>query len=85
MSTEGEKQIGFKLNISQVLQAIMIFGIIGLWTRFSKLEENTTISIAERQGLKEDITELKDEVRFLRTLLYTSMKVKEDIENGHTD
>lgn len=56
---------------NKVTQAILIAGIIGLFVQFQDVKEATQISKAERTNFKEDIKELKEEVRSLRLIIYS--------------
>lgn len=77
MNEQEENKLGqavFKLNVSQVLQGVMIAGIIGIFVQFQDLKDTASVSLSERKALKEDIEELKNEVRFLRNIIYSSMR-----------
>jgi len=56
--------------IGKILQAVIIAGIIGLFVQFQEVKEATNISKSERDNFKEDIMELKTEVRSLRYIIY---------------
>ena len=62
-----------KLNVSQILQSVIVLGIAGLFFEFQELKEVSKVSTAERLSLKEDITELKAEIKVLRTIIYDAL------------
>ena len=64
------------MGISRIIQGVILAGIIGLFVQFNEVKESITISTTERANFKEDIQELKADVRSLRYTLYT---------NGQTD
>lgn len=59
-------------GVGRVLQGLILAGIIGLFVKFNELQEATSISKTEREAFKEDIKELKEDVRSLRYALYSS-------------
>lgn len=80
MTEEEEKGLNFKLNLSQLFQGLIILGIAGLFMQFQELKDSTAISVSERQALKEDISELKNEVRYLRNIIYTAVRDKDSLK-----
>jgi hypothetical protein len=69
LSSKGSgMNLGF--GISRVLQGLILAGIIGLFINFNELKEATSISKTERENFKEDIKELKEDIRSLRNALY---------------
>ena len=60
------------MGISRIIQGIILAGIIGLFVQFNEVKESITISTTERANFKEDIQELKADVRSLRYTLYAN-------------
>lgn len=62
-----------KLNLNQVLNGITVILLTGLIVQFQQMREDISASVVERTSLKEDIIELKDEVRELRAIIYAAI------------
>jgi hypothetical protein len=69
IGSAGHSQLS---GLGRILQGLILAGIIGLFVKFNELQEATSISKTEREAFKEDIKELKEEVRSLRNALYNS-------------
>ena len=92
MSTQEEKEIEEMISriidsknkntmgFSRVIQGVILAGIIGLFVQFNEVKESITISTTERANFKEDIQELKSDVRSLRYTLYSNGHIEEDKE-----
>lgn len=77
----GNDTIGAKLNVSQILQAIIISLVCWQLIKIQELSEAVASSNSERTALKEDIVELKNEVKYLRNIVYSAFQnsiIKED-------
>ena len=66
--------IGAKLNVSQMLQAVIISLVCWQLITIQNLSEVVASSNSERQALKEDIAELKQEVKYLRNIVYSAIQ-----------
>lgn len=66
--------IGAKLNVSQILQAIIISLVVWQLVKIQELSEAVAASNSERSALKEDIVELKNEIKFLRNMVYSAFQ-----------
>ena len=90
MSTQEEKDIEEMIlrivdnknrntmGFSRIIQGVILAGIIGLFVQFNEVKESITISTTERANFKEDIQELKSDVRSLRYTLYSNGHIVED-------
>jgi len=70
----GNDTIGAKLNVSQILQAIIISLVCWQLIKIQELSEAVASSNSERTALKEDIVELKNEVKYLRNIVYSAFQ-----------
>lgn len=70
----GNDTIGAKLNVSQILQAIIISLVCWQLIKIQELSEAVAASNSERTALKEDIVELKNEVKYLRNMVYSAFQ-----------
>ena len=70
--------IGAKLNVSQILQAIIISLVCWQLIKIQELSEAVASSNSERNALKEDIVELKNEVKYLRNMVYSAFQKQID-------
>jgi len=70
----GNDTIGAKLNVSQILQAIIISLVCWQLIKIQELSEAVAYSNSERTALKEDIVELKNEVKYLRNMVYSAFQ-----------
>ena len=66
--------IGAKLNVSQILQAIIISLVCWQLIKIQELSEAVAASNSERNALKEDIVELKNEVKYFRNMVYSAFQ-----------
>lgn len=66
--------IGAKLNVSQILQSIIISLVVWQLVKIQELSEAIATSNSERIALKEDIVELKNEIKFLRNMVYSAFQ-----------
>ena len=66
--------VSAKLNISQIMQALIISLICWQLVKIQNLSEAVAASNSERNALKEDIIELKNEVKYLRNMVYMAVQ-----------
>lgn len=76
----SNENIGAKLNVSQMLQAIIISMMCWVLVTIQNLSEVVASSNTERQALKEDIAELKQELKYLRNIVYSAIQRGSDEE-----
>lgn len=68
--------VSAKLNISQILQGVIISLVCWQIIKIQELSESVATSNSERNALKEDIVELKNEVKYLRSIVYAAIQSK---------
>jgi len=66
--------VSAKLNISQIMQALIISLVCWQLVKIQELSEAVASSNSERNALKEDIVELKNEVKYLRNIVYMAVQ-----------
>lgn len=59
-----------RINFSQILQGLILAGVVWIGAEFKALSDKSITREAELRLLKEDVKELKGEIRSLRTALY---------------
>ena len=70
----ADNNIGAKLNVSQILQGVIISLVCWQLVKIQELSEAVAYSNSERNALKEDIVELKNEVKYLRNMVYSAFQ-----------
>lgn len=63
-----------RINFSQVLQGLILAGIIWIGAEFQNLSQKSVSRDTEIKTLQRDISELKGEIRYLRQALFEHNK-----------
>lgn len=84
------KSIGLELNFSNILQALIVAALIGMYTQFNGMKERDTIKGVEYQQLSKEMLELKDELKDLTKELqdkprYTQENANSDLQPVKSD
>ena len=63
-----------RINLAQIMQGLILAGIVWIGAEFKTLSNKSIAREQEMKSLKEDISELKAEVRYLRAALFEHNK-----------
>ena len=66
---EVNKGNGFELNFSNILQSLMVAGLIGMYVQFNQMKESDTIKGVQMLEMAKDMSDLKIEIKEITTEL----------------
>ncbi|AGO49143.1 hypothetical protein Phi39:1_gp28 [Cellulophaga phage phi39:1] len=82
-ATESAKTAQFELNFSNILQSLMVAGLIGMYVQFNGMKESDTIKGVQMQQFSKDMNELNGEIKDLKKELQDKPRYTQ--ENANSD